>query len=424
MAAASGRGHDAPTRIADRRMKWTLLVLGAIGLVALLAALTITGPARDTGQLDRLKSLPYVEWSGEEVDNSRRRGVVVFDPERASPGINVLALEHRPGGSILDMKGRQLVTFTDRRTRPRNWKLIEPLSDDRFLILAEGIMLIDRRSDILWQIDADYHHDIDIDADGKIYTLSRRPEYWPELNRLRKTINDYLIILDSSGRVLKEISFIDIVLADPVLEARALRYRGAIFDLAEDLFHANTVEIIPEDVYIDGQLVFKRGHVLICWRNLDLVGALDPESESLTWHWGFDELDAPHQPTLLDNGNLLIFDNGRDKGFSRVIELNPLTKTIEWEYQGDPPESFYTASRGGAQRLPNGNTLITDSDSGRGIEIDPSGEGVWEFLHPEIERRGLLRKLRRPVIYRMTRLDPAVDYRGNPFEPNATRPPR
>ena len=43
-----------------------------------------------------------------------------------------------------------------------------------------------------------------------------------------------------------------------------------------------------------------------------------------------------HAPTPLPNGNLLIFDNGTLRGYSRVIELNPLTEEIAWEYDGKP----------------------------------------------------------------------------------------
>jgi hypothetical protein len=76
-----------------------------------------------------------------------------------------------------------------------------------------------------------------------------------------------------------------------------------------------------------------------------------------------------------------------------------MTKEIEWQYIGDPPESFYSATMGSCQRLPNGNTLITDSEKGRAFEVTRSGEIVWEWLNPETK------KGRRLQIYRMVRLD-------------------
>ncbi len=388
------------------------LLAGAL-LVAAIVGLLLWGrlasePARVGGALDRLKTLPYASWSraeGAVGAGDRLTGVIRHDPERSYPGVNLLPFEHRPGAELLEMDGKVLFELVDRRAKPTVWKLVEPLSEDRFLVLALGLFLVDRRSEILWQVDTNYHHDLATDAAGRIYVLSRRRDYRPRLNALKPIVDDFLVILDGSGRVEKEISFADVVERDPELVAAVKSHERAFFDLAHDVFHANTVEVIPRDVEIRGRTVFRQGEVLVCWRNLDLVAALDPETEALTWRWGEVELDAPHQPTLLANGNLLIFDNGRKRGYSRVLELDPLAKEIVWEYRADPPEEFYTPSRGSAQRLPNGNTLITESDEGRVFEIAPDGDVVWEFFHPETRARGLFRRLERATIYRMMRLD-------------------
>ena len=37
---------------------------------------------------------------------------------------------------------------------------------------------------------------------------------------------------------------------------------------------------------------------------------------------------------------------------------------------------------GTTKRLPNGNTLITESNNGRAFEVTPAGEIVWEFFNP------------------------------------------
>ena len=58
--------------------------------------------------------------------------------------------------------------------------------------------------------------------------------------------------------------------------------------------------------------------------------------------------------------------------------------------------------RGAAQRLPNGNTLITESERGRVFEVTPQKEIVWEFWNPEIVKGA------RKRIYRLTRLAPAA----------------
>jgi hypothetical protein len=101
---------------------------------------------------------------------------------------------------------------------------------------------------------------------------------------------------------------------------------------------------------------------------------------------------------MLENGNILIFDNGVDRRSSRAIEIEPLAGRIVWEYEADPPAAFYTSQRGSAQRLPNGNTLLCDGNGGRAFEVDAGGETVWEWFNPDIKNG------RREQIYRITRL--------------------
>jgi hypothetical protein len=55
-----------------------------------------------------------------------------------------------------------------------------------------------------------------------------------------------------------------------------------------------------------------------------------------------------------------------------------------WQYEAEPREAFFSAWRGSAQRLANGNTLIAESETGRAFEVTRAGEIVWEFWNPEI----------------------------------------
>ena len=83
-----------------------------------------------------------------------------------------------------------------------------------------------------------------------------------------------------------------------------------------------------------------------------------------------------------------------------MIELDPLSGEIVWEYRADPTEDFFTNSRGGSERLANGNVLVTESNSGRVFEVTREGELVWEFLNPDVAHNA------RGTIYRLHRLTP------------------
>ena len=104
------------------------------------------------------------------------------------------------------------------------------------------------------------------------------------------------------------------------------------------------------------------------------------DSEKIVWALsGF--WISQHQPTLLDSGHILVLDNRGDKGRSRVVEFDPLTQDVIWSYEGSRYD-FYTKTCGSNQRLANGNTLITESDSGRAFEVTSEHETVWEYYTP------------------------------------------
>ena len=99
--------------------------------------------------------------------------------------------------------------------------------------------------------------------------------------------------------------------------------------------------------------------------------------------------------SLLASPSILIFDNGtggkygsegNNVFFSRVIEINPLNMFIPYQYTAESSGQgfywFWSGFIGGAQRLPNGNTLICEGAYGRIFEVDSAGQIVWEFVNP------------------------------------------
>jgi outer membrane protein assembly factor BamB len=65
-----------------------------------------------------------------------------------------------------------------------------------------------------------------------------------------------------------------------------------------------------------------------------------------------------------------------------VIEFDPATYEIVWSYTGDAEHALESRLRSDQERLANGNTLITESDGGRLLEVTPTGEIVWEYVNP------------------------------------------
>jgi len=112
-----------------------------------------------------------------------------------------------------------------------------------------------------------------------------------------------------------------------------------------------------------------------------LVCAVDMQRETVYWAES-DFWHHQHQPTLLENGNMLVFDNLGPGNFSAVLEFDPIRRETLWEYVGGRDGDFYSEGCGSCQRLPNGNTLITESDRGRAFEVTPDKTIVWEYVNP------------------------------------------
>ena len=127
------------------------------------------------------------------------------------------------------------------------------------------------------------------------------------------------------------------------------------------------------------------GNFFISFRVLSTVAMVDRESGRFIWKWGPGQISHQHHPTLLTNGHVLLLDNGshrRGLSYSRVIEVDPNTSEIAWEYHGEPLTSFFTHFTGGAERLPNGNTFICGGSTARLFEVTPTKDIVWEYVNP------------------------------------------
>jgi len=161
--------------------------------------------------------------------------------------------------------------------------------------------------------------------------------------------------------------------------------------------------------------------VLLSMRKMHSVYLISKQNKKIIWRWGQKELSHQSNTSFIENGNILIFDGGmHGKGvrfhFSRVIEVDPKTDIIVWNYRDTNCGDFYFYSNimSSCQRLPNNNTLICESISGRIFEITPIGEIVWEFIHPEIKSDPFYGNNR--IIPSAYRYPP--DYKGLPGQPS------
>ncbi len=127
---------------------------------------------------------------------------------------------------------------------------------------------------------------------------------------------------------------------------------------------------------------------------------------SIVWRYGTDgvlgtgpnQLVSPRSATRLANGNTLIADAGdRDGESNRVIEVTP-SGGIAWQFGIAGPgvtDWTHTNTPSTAERLANGNTLISEEDGRRMIEVTPAGEIIdWYGSGEPMAAGGEIGKLR------------------------------
>jgi len=280
------------------------------------------------------------------------------------------------------------------------------------------LLRLDWDSKIKWIRPIRAHHDITVGLNGRIYVLAREDslQFWNGLPV--PVLEDFVAVFSPDRKMLRKvplyakcrryIDFRKIVLAYKDMELFTPKESLRIFSTALlrgfclchdhgfDMTHTNSIEIMNRDI----ENFCNKGYWLVSMRELDLIEVLNHQTMDFVWSWGQGELDKQHCPNLLENGNVLVFDNGPARGFSRVIELNPAKRDIEWEYRAKLGEEFFSNKMGFSRKLPNGNILITESSKGRVFEITHGGQIVWEYFNPKTDPA----KERREIIYRMKRV--------------------
>ena len=321
-------------------------------------------------------------------------GVTRYDPDQAQGDLNLYNSGHDQVAYLIDMEGNVVHTWsfdiagyldsalveerdgTLARLEDKSWRRVHLLDDGQLLVIFDGLGLakLDKDSDPIWVSDLPVHHDLAVDeSSGRIYALTRERKIVPRFSSVKSVINDRIVELDGDGKVLRDVSLLEAL--ENSIYARGLLSQP----YTEDILHTNGIQLLSG---MESELpAFKRGNVLISIRHLDMLAVVDLDREAVVWAlsglWRHQ-----HNPKVLDTGNLLVFDNFAGDDTSRVVEVDPMTQEVIWAYEGTDETPFFSHTCGVAQRLGNGNTLITETDAGRAIEVTPDKDIVWEFYNP------------------------------------------
>ncbi|MBN1188887.1 MAG: aryl-sulfate sulfotransferase [Dehalococcoidales bacterium] len=197
-----------------------------------------------------------------------------------------------------------------------------------------------------------------------------------------------------------------------------------------DWMHVNSASFLgPNRWFNQGDQRFHPDNIIWSSRQTNIIAITEKETGNLVWRVGPDYsvsavyeklgwIIGQHHAHMVPEGlpgagNILVFDNGGSAGYgapnpgcatginnairdySRVVEFDPVTLEVVWQYPPpDPPEQgfmrflkLYSRFISSAQRMSNGNTLITEGGCGRLIEVTPACEIVWEYVSPYFSKK-------------------------------------
>lgn len=336
------------------------------------------------------------------------RGVVRHNAAKAYPGHTLYTSGHASAAFLIDMQGRVVhqwqVPFRTAWPAPPHvrdpvpepfihWRRAHVYPSGDLLALYEaagdtpwgyGLIKVDRHSNVLWRFADHTHHDLYVHDDGTIYTLThalRDTAAQPVAGapHLAPTVlDDFVVRLSADGAVLNRVSLLEAFARSPFRQILQTVPRGEW-----DLLHTNAVKVVTPQ-FATHHPFSASGQVLISMRSRQALALLDLETEGIVWA-SCGPYRFQHDPDLLDNGHILLFDNRGHPGpggFSRIIEFDPATEAIRWSYAGDEQNPLSSLIRSTQQLLPNGNVLISESDGGRIVEVTRAGQIVWEFRNP------------------------------------------
>lgn len=337
----------------------------------------IRAPAAVSEDLDtQLRALGYL--TGYEAGSGASGVRTTAD---AQPGLTLYTSGHAPEARLMDTSGHVIHhwRFEDSEVKPglaQWWRRARALPNGDLFAIADywAIYKLDRNSKLLWRFDGRCHHDLDVTADGRVWVLTRESRVHPAFPG-REIYDDSIAILAPDGTLMRKISILDaFVNSDfaPLVMRSSER---------ADILHTNTVEVL------DGRLArripaFRAGNVLVSLRATDTVAVIDITTERVVWALA-GPWEAQHEPVVIGNDRLMVFDNRGRNGESRVVEIDPATQEVAWVYPRNAHTSLNAIAMGAAQRLSGGNTLIVESTRGHAIEVTGDGRTVWEFWNPE-----------------------------------------
>ena len=276
--------------------------------------------------------------------------------------------------------------------------LVLPDGSVVFNIFGQGLVKLDRSSNLVWKYPGGTHHSVELAEGGGFWvcgynwkdqegSIQAHPEQ-------KQYLEDLILKISDDGELLRKISIPQLFYHSELEGLFTSMWPKAIPDGYIEISHLNTIKELPIGI-ADKFPLFEPGDIGVSLRQRNMIFVMNPQTLEIKW-WKQGPWIHQHEVEFMPNGKIRVFNNnfydkflrGKNKEealefprISNIIEIDPVTNAHKVIYGGRKGEEMFSDINGRIQQTENGGTLVIEARNGRIFEIDSTNNIIWSYIN-------------------------------------------
>lgn len=276
--------------------------------------------------------------------------------------------------------------------------LVLPDGSVVFNIADQGLVKLDRSSNLVWKYDGWTHHSLERAEGGGFWVCgkNRKDQEGSTLAYPEKQmyLEDLILKISDDGELLRKISIPQLFYHTELEGLFTSMWPRPIPGTYIKISNLNMIEELPIEI-ADKFPLFEPGDIGVSLSSRNLIFVMNPQTLEIKW-WKQGPWRLQHEVEFMPDGKIRVFNNNfyRSRGWrndkkrvleapriSNIIEIDPVTNTYKVVYGERDGEEMLTVIMGRIEQTEKGGTLITETRNGRVFEIDSTNNIIWEYIN-------------------------------------------